>query len=680
MSNDPHQWLEEVESERALAWAHDRNSETLAEFTADSRFEPLRARLLAALDSDARIPYVRQRGSHVTNFWRDAAHPRGIWRRTTFEAYADGNPDWEVLLDLDALADEEGENWVLGGIESLPFDHDRVLVLLSRGGADAVEVREFDLQMRAFVAGGFALPEAKVRLAWVDRDTLLVGTDFGPGSLTDSGYPRLIKRWRRDRPLDTAETLLEGEVGDVAVGAWHEPGAERDRTFVYRRVTFFSEVVYVVEDDELVLLDKPSSATLSVHGDWALLDLREDWEPGSRRLSGGSLVVQRIDRWLAGGTDWEVLFAPTPSSSLSSFVTTRSHVVLNVLDDVKHRLFVVTHGADGWTQRPLLDDVELSLESVEVAAVDRRLSDALWVYRSGFTTPSTLGHLDLPDGKERVLRRLPSVYDATGVEVSQHFATSKDGTRVPYFQVGRPDPARTGHAPTLMLGYGGFEVALTPSYDAKTGIAWIERGGIYVVGNVRGGGEYGPDWHRAALQQHRHRAYEDFEAIGRDLVARGVTQPARLGIRGGSNGGLLVGNAYVRTPELWGAVVCQVPLLDMKRYTKLLAGASWAEEYGDPDDPEQWAWLRTFSPYHLLEDDRRTYPPLLLTTSTRDDRVHPGHARKFKAALDAIGRSDVWYYENVEGGHGGAANNEQTAMLGALTHVFLWRMLSPESA
>ncbi|MEM6930510.1 MAG: prolyl oligopeptidase family serine peptidase, partial [Myxococcota bacterium] len=346
------------------------------------------------------------------------------------------------------------------------------------------------------------------------------------------------------------------------------------------------------------------------------------------------------------------------------------------LDHVKSRVIALSHGPDGWIGRPLFDGDLDGFDDIQVGAVDPWASDALWVYRSGFTTPSTFARIEAPGEAERELRRLPALFDATDIEVSQHFATSEDGTRVPYFQVGRTDRLDSGDAPTLMRGYGGFEIPLLAGYEAVTGISWLEDGGVYVVANIRGGGEYGPDWHQAALKEKRPRAYEDFEAIAQDLVARGVTRPGRLGARGGSNGGLLMGNMYVRSPELWGAIVCQVPLLDMKRFTKLLAGASWAGEYGDPDDPQQWAHLQTISPYHRLADDGRAYPPLLLTTSTRDDRVHPGHARKFKAALAALERPGVWYYENIEGGHGGAANNEQSAYLGALAYTFLWQMLT----
>jgi len=675
--HDSHQWLEEVEGEAALAWVREQNAHVASTIAADPRFRPLRTRLLAALDSDERIPYVAQRGTFLTNFWRDAAHPRGLWRRTTLADYAAGNPDWEVLLDLDRLAEAEGENWVYAGSELLRPTFDRAMILLSRGGADAVVLREFDLTTQTFVADGFALPEAKLRLTWIDRDTTLVGTDFGPGSLTASGYPRLVKRWTRGTPIDEAELLFEGAATDVAVGAFHIH--DTGRTFVYRRVSFFTEEIHLVTAEGLRRLDKPDSAELNLHHDHALLHLREDWRVAGTLHPAGSLLVQDLEAWLEGGADWQILFRPTERSSLVGTTTTRSHVVVNTLDDVKNRLFVWSRCADGWTAQPLLVDDSSALDSVQVSAVDPYDSDELWVHRTGFTTPTSFGRIALPDGDERVLRQLTPMYDAREVEVRQHFATSRDGTRVPYFQVGKRPVLEGGPAPTLIRGYGGFEVALTPTYEVVSGIAWIEEGGVYVVANIRGGGEYGPTWHRAALKQHRHRAYEDFEAIGRDLVDRGVTTTAQLGIRGGSNGGLLMGNMYVRSPEQWGAIVSQVPLLDMKRYTKLLAGASWEEEYGDPDDPEQWSFLERFSPYHQLGTAASPRPPLLLTTSTRDDRVHPGHARKFRAALEELGQPDVWYYENMEGGHGGAANNEQTAHLNALAYTFLWRILGPGS-
>ncbi|MEN0065757.1 MAG: prolyl oligopeptidase family serine peptidase [Myxococcota bacterium] len=674
MTTDPHQWLEEVEGEAALAWVREQNAATIEAFTHTEPFGVLRDRLRAILDSDDRIPYVAQHGSFLTNFWRDAEHPRGLWRRTTFEDYASGNPQWETLLDLDSLAEKEGENWVFAGATFCRPNADRALVMLSRGGADATVVREFDLNTKAFVTDGFVLKEAKVRIAWIDADTLFVGTDFGPGSMTDSGYPRTVRRWHRGTSIDDAEIIFDAQATDVSVAGWHQ--ADRNRSFITVRPDFFSETVFRITPDGNVLLPKPPSAIFEVFQDWVLFELREDWTTGDTTFPQGSLLAAPFDEACEGNANWRVLFAPTATRSLAEFAITKNHIVLNTLEDVKNRLFVVSHANGTWSTQPLFTDDRHALDTVQVVAVDRYDSDAIWTHRSGFTTPATFGHAELPGGVEQPLRASPAMFDATEVQVSQHFATSKDGTRVPYFQVAKTSVLEQGPAPTLIRGYGGFEVSLLPGYEAITGTAWLEAGGVYIVANIRGGGEYGPRWHQAALRAERPRAYEDFEAIGHDLVARQVTTPKKLTIRGGSNGGLLMGNLYLRAPALFaGAVVCQVPLLDMKRYTKLLAGASWAAEYGNPDDPEQWSFIQTFSPYHMLHATDDLHPPLLLTTSTRDDRVHPGHARKFRAKLAELKRPNVWYYENIEGGHGGAANNEQVAFLTALSFTFLWRMM-----
>jgi len=664
---DPLLWLEEVEGERALEWVEGQNERTVAAITAEPGFEELEGRLRSILDSDERIPYISKLGDHYVNFWRDAEHPRGVWRQTTLEAYVADDTAWETLLDLDALAEEEGENWVWSGVTCVYPERDRCLVRLSRGGADATVVREFDVPSRSFVEGGFALPEAKSRVAWLDRDTIFVGTDFGEGSLTESGYPRITKRWRRGTPLAEASTVFEGQPTDVSVGAWVVHGDER--VFVERSPAFFQSEVFELTSDGLERVDKPTGAQFRSQGRWSYLELREDWTVDGTTYAAGSLLATPHKRLMKGRPRFTVLFEPTPTSSLRGWTLTESRVVLEILEDVKSRLEVLEPRRREWSRAALPVGPELG--SVSASAVDPYEDDRIWVYASGYLTPSTYSMVDLASDAVSELAQLPAFFDAEGLEVAQHFATSSDGTKVPWFLVA-PSERGDEPVPTLMTGYGGFEIPLLPRYSATTGAAWLERGGAFVVANIRGGGEYGPRWHQAALRDKRHKAYEDFAAVGEDLVARGITTPDQLAIRGGSNGGLLMGNMYTTYPEHWGAIVCQVPLLDMKRYTKLLAGASWAAEYGDPDNPDDWAFLEAFSPYHNLDPDETDAPPLLVTTSTRDDRVHPGHARKFVAALEAIGREDVWYYENIEGGHGGAANNEQRAFMTALAHTFAW--------
>ena len=679
--DDPFLWLEEVASEEALAWARDRNEATVAAVGADPGFEALRERLLAIYDSDERIPYPGVRGEHWYNFWRDGEHPKGVWRRTTAEAYrAGGDVDWDVLVDVDALAAEEGESWVWKGATCLPPAYERCLLSLSRGGADATVVRELDLPSRSFVEDGFVLPEAKSSVDWVDRDTVLVGTDFGEGSLTDSGYPRVVKRWRRGTPLSEAEVLFEGETADVAVGAGHDHTPGYERTVVYRSMTFYSNRVWVLHPKKgLEEVRKPDSANARIWRDHVLIELREDWEVAGRTWPAGSLLAAPYKTWMKGKDKGLVaLFTPTETTSLAGYSTTRSHLVLNVLDDVKNRLSVLTPGRKAWDEAPL-PITEDGILRVSASAQDDDHNDRLFLTVSGYTTPTTLMELDLAGPREpTTLRSLPAFFDAEGLEVTQHFAESADGTRVPYFQVAPAD--QDGPLPTLQYGYGGFEIALLPGYAASVGTAWLEKGGVYVVANIRGGGEYGPRWHQAALKDQRLRAYEDFAAVARDLVDRGVTTHDQLATRGGSNGGLLMGNMLTLYPELWGAIHCAVPLLDMRRFHTLLAGASWMGEYGNPDDPEQWSFMKAWSPYHNADPEGADYPPILFTTSTRDDRVHPGHARKMAALLLEGGEDDVLYYENIEGGHGGAADNAQRAFMDALAYTFLWETVTTGQA
>jgi len=669
--DDPHLWLEEVAADAPLAFAREQNARTQAAL-GGSDYEALQTRLRAFLDSDTRIPAVEKHGAWYYNFWKDAQHPRGLWRRTTPAEYRKEAPAWDVVLDVDALAAAEGENWVWQGTEFLRPQARRCLVRLSRGGADAVVIREFDADARAFVAGGFALPEAKAHAHWRDEDSLFVATDFGPGSLTTSGYPRVVKRWDRGTPLADAATVYEGVAGDVWVYAWRDrtPGFERD--VIRRGTTFFTSETYLLQDGAPVRVPVPDSAVVSLHRDLAFVWLRHDWAVNGTTFPAGALLATGLDALLAGAPDFAVLFNPAERTSLADFSPTRHHVIVNELHDVKSRLAVLTRDGATWSRAPLPGLPAIG--TVAAGAVDADESDDYFATVTDFVTPTRLLHGTIGAGAPEVLKALPAAFDASALAVTQHAAISADGTRVPYFEVARRDLAHDGRNPTLVTGYGGFEIPLLPAYSGTVGMGWLERGGVYVVANIRGGGEFGPRWHEAALRERRPRAYEDFIAVAEDLVRRGVTTPAHLGAMGGSNGGLLMGNMLTRRPDLFGAIVCAVPLLDMRRYHRLLAGASWMAEYGDPDDPGDWAFLRTYSPYHNLRAGVR-YPPLLLMTSTRDDRVHPGHARKMAARMQEAGH-DVLYFENIEGGHGGAADNAQLARMSALQYTFLWSRLA----
>ena len=691
---DPHAWLEDVEGERQLAWVKQRNASTEAELATTPEFKRLEAEILAILDSDAKIPAVEKIGAHYYNFWKDAQHQRGLWRRTTLAEYRKDKPAWETVIDLDALNKAEGENWVWHGADCLKPAYERCLVALSRGGADADVTREFDLTGKQWVKDGFFRAEAKGGLQWIDRDNVYVFTDFGKdalgaGSMTSSGYPRVVKQWRRGTPISAATVVYEGKADDMYIAASHDrtPGYPRD--FVSRTLAFYNDELYLRAADDahgcasdagagcagasgtLAKVDAPNSANKSVHKDWLVLELREPYTAGGRTYPAGSLVAANFDAFMAGKRAFTTLFAPSERTSLAGYTWTKNHLVLNVLEDVKNRLSVLTPAETGEWQRAAFVGAP-TFGTLGVSAVDEDASDAVWLTATDYLTPSTLALAEVGRAPE-VLKTMPTFFDASKHAIEQHFATSKDGTKVPYFLVKPKGLKLDGTAPTLLYGYGGFEISLTPGYSGSVGKGWLEKGGVYAVANIRGGGEYGPRWHQAALKANRHKAYEDFAAVARDLIARNVTSTPHLGIQGGSNGGLLTGNMLTQYPELFGAVVVQVPLLDMKRYSHLLAGASWMAEYGNPDTAD-WEFIQTFSPYHLF-DAKRDYPATIFMTSTRDDRVHPGHARKMMAKMLEAGK-DARYYENIEGGHGGSANNAQAAHMSALAFTFLWSQLS----
>ena len=668
---DPHAWLEDVQGEKALAWVRARNAKAEAEIASTPAFKTLEAQIRAILDSDAKIPGVEKIGGYYYNFWKDQQHERGVWRRTTLDEYRKPEPKWETVLDLDALNKAENAKWVWHGADCLKPKYQRCLIALSPGGSDADVTREFDLTTKQFVQDGFFRPEAKGGLSWIDEDTVYVFTDFGPGTLTSSGYPNIVKEWKRGTPLAAAKTVYEGKPGDMYIAAMrdHTPGWQRD--FVSRTLAFYNDELYLRNaDGSLAKIDVPNSAQKNVHKEWLLLELREPYEAGGRTWLPGSLIATRFDDFMAGKREFTPLFQPDDHASLAGYTWTKDHLVLNVMEDVKNRLSVLTPGKDGWVKTAFVGAPTIG--TIGVGAVDADDSNAVWLTATDFLTPTTLSIAEVGKQPEE-LKSNPVFFDGSKDVIEQHFATSKDGTKVPYFLVRPKDLAFDGKAPTLLYGYGGFEVSMTPSYSGSIGKAWLEKGGVYALANIRGGGEYGPRWHQAALKANRHKAYEDFAAIADDLVARKITAPQHLGTMGGSNGGLLMGNMLTQYPEKFGAIVVQVPLLDMKRYSHLLAGASWMAEYGNPDTAD-WDFIKTFSPYHLF-DASKAYPATLFTTSTKDDRVHPGHARKMMALMEAAGK-DVRYYENIEGGHGGAANNAQAAHMNALAYTFLWNQLA----
>ena len=677
---DPHAWLEDVDGTEAMAWVHARNAEVEADLFVAPGFAQRRAAALAILEAEDRIEQPSRHGEVVFDVWTDAAHPRGLLRRTTWDEYRAGSPAWEVVLDVGALGAAEGESWVLAGVSIRRPDRTRALIELSPGGSDATVTRELDLASGTFVApadGGFERPLAKGSCAWIEDDAVYVMTDLGPDTTTRSGYPRTVRRWARGQALTEAPVVFSGAAADIAVSAHLGSGPGPRRHLVQRALDFYTAEHHLLVGDDWVRIPVPIDVDVDVHSGWLTFRPRLDWTIASTTHPGGSLLAAPVEGFLAGTADPVSVFAPTEHRALVGATWTAHHLVLEVLDDVRCSIEVATPpaGGGGWTVGPLADAPDTW--TAHVRAVDADERDDIWLSTNDLLSPEAQRCVPVgAEGGSEVLRRAPTRFDADDLRIEQHWATSTDGTPIPYFQVSRADA--DGAGPTLLGGYGGFEMPRMAEYAPVVGKLWLEAGHTYALANIRGGGEFGPAWHRAGLREHRHRVYEDFEAVARDLLDRGVTTPAELGCTGGSNGGLLVGNMYVRCPELWGAIVCQVPLLDMHRYPHLLAGASWMAEYGDPDDPDDWAFLSRWSPYQLVEADR-AYPPMLLTTSTRDDRVHPGHARKMAARLRELGHP-VDYWENVEGGHGGAADAPQQATVQALIHTFLHRHLVAQAS
>ena len=667
---DPYLYLEDVDGEKALEWVRAQNVVSQTKLENAIGFPALRQRLQSIYDSEARIPTVTQQGAFLYNFWRDQRNPRGLWRRTSETEYRKTTPAWETVLDLDRLATSENENWVWKGATCLYPDYRRCLLKLSRGGADAHVVREFDTGLKSFVPNGFRLVEAKHDVVWRNLDSVLVATDVGPDSLTSSGYPRIVKEWARGTVVTDAPTVFEAQRGDVGVDMVVYRGGRGQRELIRRAITFFEYEYHLRAGRHLAKLAVPGDAELSLLQDQLILHLRSPWHITGRQFAAGSLIAMPLVRFIEGGRDFGVLFAPTATTSLDNFQQTRNGLLLNILDQVRGRVQVLHYQAGGWQR----NDVPVpDFGEAKASPFNSEQSDQFFLSTENFLEPTRLMAGDLGSPALRQLKQLPPQFNAAGLEIQQLHATSRDGTRVPYFLVGRKGLSAAGRHPTLLYGYGGFEIALTPGYRAGVGAAWLERGGVYVLANIRGGGEFGPPWHQAAIKQNRQRAYDDFQAVADDLIRRRVTDAEHLGIQGGSNGGLLVGVAMTQRPDLFGAVVSQVPLLDMQRYHRLLAGASWMSEYGDPDKPQDWAYIQRYSPYQNVVEGRR-YPPTLLMTSTRDDRVHPGHARKMAARLIGLNQPTL-YYENIEGGHGGAANNQQKAYMDALAYTFLWEQL-----
>ncbi|MDO8297273.1 MAG: prolyl oligopeptidase family serine peptidase [Caulobacter sp.] len=671
--DDPFTWMEEIEGTRALDWARAENARSLPVLQTDPRYEGLHASALEIVNAKDRIPGVGFSGDGTLgNFWQDAEHVRGLWRRTSVDSFRQAEPAWETVLDFDALAKTEGQNWVYKGATCLAPDDRYCLVQLSDGGKDAVTLREFDTVTKAFVAGGFVSPDGKQNVSWLDKDTLLIARDWGPGTMTKSSYPFVLKAWKRGAPLEQATEVYRGTADDVSVS----PVVLRDADGVVRAViaarspSFFETEYWLITDHGPVKLPFPMKSSLQgLVGGQLVFTLQEDWAGQGLKqgdLAAIDLAALKADPAAARAT---LILRPTAAQSVEDINISRNKLIVGLLENVTGQALVFTPGAEGWTQRRL--DLPANV-TIGVGSASER-DDRVFFSVAGYLTPSTLWLADAASGKVEMIKSLPPKFDASTHVVEQFWAASKDGTRVPYFVVRPKDLKYDGTAPTLQYAYGGFQVSMKPGYSATVGKLWLERGGVYVVANIRGGGEFGPAWHEAALKANRQRAYDDFFAVSEDLIARKITSPRRLGIMGGSNGGLLMGVALTQRPELYNAVVIQVPLFDMLAYTHIGAGASWVGEYGDPAIPEERAWIAAYDPYSNLKAGR-PYPQVFIETSTKDDRVHPAHARKAGARLEALGYGFL-YYENIDGGHSAAANLNETAKRVALEFTYLSQRL-----
>lgn len=667
-SDDPFVWLEEVEGEKALAWVKEQNAESHKQFEKDARFRLIESPIRKIMLAKDRIPTPVYRAGHVYNFWQDEKNVRGLWRRTSVEQYRKKFPKWDVILDLDKLAKAENENWVWKGADCLEPKRERCILALSRGGKDAVVAREFDVATKSFVENGFELPEAKMRFSWVNENALLVGTDFGAGSLTLSGYPRILKYWTRGQKIDDAKTVFETEKEDMIVTPWTAFRPEGNVTFVVRRPKFFEEEVHVFDPETLDLkrLDLPKDSKVEEAFDGrAIVFLRSDWTVRGNRFAAGSLVAVPLAD--AGQTP-ELIYAPTPRQAIQRVAATRSHLYVDLLDNVSSRILRFERRPEGWKPSQVKIPDLMNASTMTGGAHD----DFAMVQTESFIVPTTISELSGLKVKGK-LKQLPARFEGEQFVAKQFEATSKDGTKVPYFVIHDKGIRFDGSNPTILYGYGGFKISITPNYLSVTGKSWLERGGVYAVANIRGGGEFGPAWHQAALKEKRQKAFDDFVAVAEDMIKRKITSPKRLGAKGGSNGGLLMGAMMTQRPDLFNAIVCAVPLLDMIRYTKLLAGHSWIAEYGDPDIAAEREYILKYSPYQNVRADKK-YPEVFFVTSTKDDRVHPGHARKMVAKMESMGHK-VHYFENIEGGHGAAANINQKIRMNALEYTYFSQRL-----
>lgn len=663
---DKYQWLEEVDGTKALEFVNAQNKVTFDKLSKEKDYQSIFDKSLEIYNSPERIAYPNIQGDYVYNFWKDKDHVRGIWRRCLLNNYINGKLDWETLLDIDELSKKDDIKWVYKGASGLYPSYDRFLVMLSNGGGDAVITREFDVNKKQFIENGFFIEESKGGASYVDENTLIVASDFGEGTMTTSGYPKQVKLWKRGTLLNEAQLIYEGDSSDVGTWGVVLRDGSKGYTLVSRALTFFSSQSLVWADNKIIKLDLPEDCSLNAILDNQLvIQLKSDWEVNDKTYKTGTLLSLNFTELLKGEKQIQVIIEPDEFSSIAEVSNTKNKLLINLLTNVTGQLYIYSFSNGKWNNQKVKAP---EFGTISIIATNE-LSDQYFFDFKNFITPSTLYYADAGKNTFEAYKSLPAFFDASKYEVKQFKAKSKDGTMVPYFMIAAKDIKNDGTNPTLVYAYGGFEVSSQPFYASTFGTSWLDKGGVFVLANIRGGGEFGPKWHQDGIKEKRQNVFDDLYAVTEDLIAQKITSPKHLGVMGGSNGGLLVGVAFTQRPDLYNAVVCQVPLLDMQRYNRLLAGASWMGEYGNPDVPEEWEYLKKYSPYHNLKEGMN-YPEVFFYTSTRDDRVHPGHARKMVAKMNDMGYR-TYYYENTEGGHAGSSTNEQSAKANALTFSYL---------
>lgn len=663
---DKYQWLEDVDGQRSLEFVNVQNNATVEKLSKEKDFQSIYNKSLEISNSTEKIAYPSIRGNYVYNFWKDKEHVRGIWRRCLLTDYVNGKTKWDILLDMDELSKKDNIKWVFKAANGLYPTYTKFLIELSKGGGDAVVIKEFDVEKKQFIENGFSIEEAKGSANYVDENTLIVSTNFGEETMTSSGYPRQVKLWKRGTLLKNAQLIYEGQQTDVLARGSILRGEAKDYIYIQRVINFFKSQNFIWTGDKTINLDLPEDCAIEdIIQNQLIIQLKSDWIVNAKKYPSGSVLSLDVAALLQGKKNIQVVLVPDKFSSVAEISTTKNHLLINLLSNVTSKLFIYSFSNKKWTNQPVKAP-KLGTISITTTA---EFSDQYFFNFSNFLTPTTLFFADAGKNASKPVKSLPAFFDASKYEVNQFKAKSKDGTLVPYFVVyAKKMPFNSNNA-TLIYAYGGFEISSKPTYNPLMGSAWLDKGGVYVLANIRGGGEFGPTWHLEGIKEKRQNVFDDLYAVSEDLIKRKITSPKHLGVMGGSNGGLLVGVAFTQRPELYNAVVCQVPLLDMQRYNKLLAGASWMGEYGNPDIPEEWEYIKKYSPYQNVKEGLN-YPEVFFYTSTRDDRVHPGHARKMVAKLNDMGYK-TYYYENTEGGHAGSSTNEQSAKSNALTFSYL---------